>query len=331
MTRRFVLVATVAAIAACGGDQVRHIADAPHGDAPPGAAPYPGIYVTNQDGAIAIFDLDGSGDVAPIRTISGAATGLQLPIGLGVDHQGNVYTADRIGSTVSAFPPGSTGNISPLRTLTAPGMLAPETLAVDVDDDIFIATCPSCGQSSGGDIGVFHFAAGSSASDSNLEGSDTGLTNPYVALDSDRNLVVANAFGGLVETFAAGATGDAAPIRSFTPSGSQNTQAVVAGGGVILLSSPSDGIDIYDAMATGTASPAATIAPSAMLPISYPAGMYLDVASSPPVLYLADYGANAIYVIQTAGTLPQLSVASVRTITGASTTLDGPLDVILAR
>ena len=143
--------------------------------------------------------------------------------------------------------------------------------------------------------------------------------------------MIANSFGGTVETFATGAMGDAMPIRSFTPAGSQNTQAIVAGGGVILLSSPSDGIDIYDAMATGTASPVATIAPSTMLPISYPGGMYLDVAMSPPVIYLADFGANAIYVIQTAGTLPQLTVASVRTISGATTTLSQPLEVIVAR
>ena len=135
MIRWIVLGVTVAA---CHTDPVRHIIDSPVG-----AAPYPGIYVTNVNATITIFDLDASGDVAPIRTIAGSSTGLQLPIGLAVDHEGNVYTADRLASTVSAFPPGSTGNIAPLRTLTATGMLAPETVAVDTNDDVFVAHLPT--------------------------------------------------------------------------------------------------------------------------------------------------------------------------------------------
>jgi hypothetical protein len=125
--------------------------------------------------------------------------------------------------------------------------------------------------------------------------------------------------------------GDATPIRSFTPAGNQNTQGVVAAAGVIALASPADGVDLYDATTTGlNAVPAASIHMSAMLPLNYPAGMYLDGAVSPPVLYLVDYGASAVYVIETAGTGTQLSVASVRTISGADTGLSGPLGIIVA-
>ena len=55
--------------------------------------------------------------------------------------------------------------------------------------------------------------------------------------------------------------------------------------------------------------------------------MFLDTSVPQPVIYLVDYGAGAIYVIQTAGTAPNLTVRSVETIKGALTGLNSPLGI----
>lgn len=305
--------------AACGDDPIHHLGDAPLSQA------LPGIYVTTQTNTVTVFALDASGDAAPVRTIAGPSTMLSLPLGIGVDRQGLIYVANRTGSVVTAFQKDVTGDVAPMRVLTDPMMLSPAGLAVDTNDDLYVSTCPNCGTSNGGAIGLFHFPAGSPTSDFSIQGA--GLTNPGIVLDSDRNLVVANSFGGSVETFAPGSTAGATPFRTFTPAGNQNTQSEIAAGGVIILASPADGLDIYPADTTGAAAtPTATIG-QAMLPLQYPGGMYLDASVSPPVLYVNDYVGNAIFVVQTTGSGAALGVGSVRKIVGPTTTLSNPLGI----
>ena len=320
--RRLVVSIVSLVVAGCGDDSVHHL-----GDGPPSAA-MPGIYIT-QGNTITVFALDATGDAAPIRTIAGPSTMLSLPIGLGVDRQGLIYAANRTGSVVTAFAKDASGDVAPARLLTAAGMLSPEGLAVDTNDDVFVAACPHCGGSAGGDTAIYHFPAGSTANDFTIQGANTNLTNPGIALDSDRNLVVANSFGGVVETFAPGSTGNATPFRKFTPAGNQNIQGVIAAGGVIILGSPTDGLDLYAADTTGDAAlPVATIGP-AMLPVQYPAGTFLDASVSPPVLYQNDFAGNTIFIVQTTGSGASLSVGSVRTIQGPSTTLAAPLGIVV--
>lgn len=293
----------------------------------------PGIYVTNANNTVVSFALSATGNVAPVRTIAGAATGLSLPIGIGADKQGNLYIANRTGSKVTVYPATATGNVAPTRTLTATGMLSPEGLAIGAADEVYVSTCPNCGQSAGGTTGVFHFANGSSVSDFSLAGANTGMTVPgSIALDSSRNLYVANSFGGNIAVFAPGASGDSLPVRSFTLAAGGNLQSIGvganSGGNAIALGIPGRGIDLFALSAGGGAlTAAATLAPSPALPLSYPGGVYFDNSVTPPVVYVNDFGANAVYVIQTAGTAPNLTVGSVRIISGAATGLSSPLGI----
>jgi hypothetical protein len=231
------LLIALAAGCTTSDDTKHHYLDAATAvDATPAVAP--GIYVTNPGGAILVFASDATGDVAPIRTITGPSTKLSVPIGLAVDGQGQLYVANRTGSAVTVYAPTASGDAAPIRTITATGMGSPETLALGPAGDLFVATCPGCGTAAGGIAGVFHVPAGASTSDTSLTGPTTGMTFPSLAGDPGGELVVANSFGGVVGTFAAGATGDAAPLRSFQPAGSQNIQGAVAGGGLIALASP---------------------------------------------------------------------------------------------
>ncbi len=292
----------------------------------------PGIYVTNQNNSITVFALDATGNVAPQRTIAGASTGLSLPIGLGVDHQGNLYVANREGGTVGVFPMTANGNVAPTRSITSAGMGSPQGIALGPGDDLYVATCPNCGGGNGGDTGVFHFATNGTTSDYEIAGSNTGFTVPVgVNLDKDKNVYVANAFGGNVAVFAAGNSGNTMPIRSFTMNVSGNAQSqslgANSGANALAIGMPGRGVQLYDTTASGAADPVATLASSTAFPLSYPAGVFFDNSVTPPVVYVNDYGASAIYVIQTAGTAPNLTIASVRTIQGAATGLSAPLGI----
>ena len=64
-----------------------------------------------------------------------------------------------------------------------------------------------------------------------------------------------------------------------------------------------------------------------MFALQYPGGVFVDRAVSPELIYVVDYEGNAIYVLTTSGTEPDLSIASVRTITGSNTTLSSPLQI----
>src|SRR5580704_15802837 len=87
----------------------------------------PGIYVTSSSpDSVLVFAPGASGNVAPVRTISGVSTGLSTPIGIGVDSQGSVYVANREGGSVTVYPALANGDVAPVRTLTASGMSAPE-------------------------------------------------------------------------------------------------------------------------------------------------------------------------------------------------------------
>ncbi|MFO0837037.1 MAG: hypothetical protein U1D55_00800 [Phycisphaerae bacterium] len=312
------------------------------GGCPPNTAPadltpvqsdLSGIYVTTGN-SVAVFALDASGNAAPKRVISGVSTGMSLPIGVASDTQNNLYVANRTGSTVTVYPLGADGDTTPTRTLTAAGMGSPEGLAVGPGDDLFVATCPTCGSGGGGESGIFHFSNNALTSDFKIGGTtntNTGFTGPAsIALDENRNLFVANVFGGNVQVFPPGASGDTLPIRSFSPGASLNVQAMAYGNNAVFLSVPGGVINQYVATVTGNVTPSSAIT-SSSISVQYPAGIAVDTSVTPPVIYLADYFGDAILVIQTAGIAPFLTVSNVTTISGSATGLDGPLGLLVVK
>ncbi len=291
-----------------------------------------GIYVTTQTNSVLVFPLNATGNVAPSRRIVGDSTGLSLPIGVGVDSKGSVYVANRTGSRVTVYPIGADGNVAPTRSLVDTAMRSPQALVVDRTDAVFVASCPGCGSAAGGATAMFHFPNNANAADYVLRGTNTQLSYPVgIAVDATRNVYIGNAFGGTVNVFAPGASGNSIPIRSFNPGASQNVQSLTVAGNTILLTSPGIGILSYISTATAGTPPAATIPSSATLPIVYPGGSFLDTSVPQPVLYLVDYSGGAVHIIQTNGTAPNLGVQSVATIRGALTGLSLPLSITVVK
>jgi hypothetical protein len=76
------------------------------------------------------FSAGSTGNVAPIRIISGSATTIVVIAGLCLDSSGNIYVLNN--TNILKFAPGSDGNVAPIATISVPpaGILFAGSIAV---------------------------------------------------------------------------------------------------------------------------------------------------------------------------------------------------------
>jgi hypothetical protein len=92
------------------------------------------IYVSNvpsdsPNADILVFSAGSTGNVAPIRTISGPATTMSSIGNLALDSAGNIYVLNDLG--LLKFASNATGNVAPIATITtAGGLVFSKSLAV---------------------------------------------------------------------------------------------------------------------------------------------------------------------------------------------------------
>jgi NHL repeat len=216
------------------------------------------IYVANQSGGpvvphqrldvgkITVYAAGGSGNISPIATISGAATGLSFPLGIALDSAGNIYvtnsntanTSDKIqsGSSITVYSPGSKGNASPIATIAGSntGLSDVGGIAIDSSGNLYTEGCANnvC-------FSINIFPPGSNGNVSPATTISDGLTFPVgVALDSSRNVYVLNTYGGSVpgggiNIFPAGSSGNASPTATIY----SNSTGLFGAAGIALDSS----------------------------------------------------------------------------------------------
>ncbi len=180
-----------------------YVANGPFGPGAPGTP------------SVAVFALplpQGTSDMAPVAVIAGSATGLDAPFGLAVDSSGNIYVAN-LNNTVTAYaPPANSSyaapdNAPPVLTIST-GLAGPEGLAIDgttlyVSNDNNSITGYSLPDGTPGVV---------------IAGSATTLDGPLgISIDSSGNIFVVNTHNQVLK-FAAGATGNAAPIATISGS-----------------------------------------------------------------------------------------------------------------
>jgi hypothetical protein len=56
-------------------------------------------------------------DPTPLRTISGTNTGLDAPVGIGVNSAGTIFVAHDNNNTTTSYAPGANGNVAPTTTI----------------------------------------------------------------------------------------------------------------------------------------------------------------------------------------------------------------------
>jgi Beta-propeller repeat len=91
------------------------------------------IYVSNLSlidatSSILVFSAGSTGNVAPIRVISGSATTMGAIGNLCLDSAGNIYILNVI--NYLKFAPNATGNVAPIATITSPGFSEAFSIAV---------------------------------------------------------------------------------------------------------------------------------------------------------------------------------------------------------
>lgn len=142
------------------------------------------MYVTNADlNTVTAYRTSDNGNVAPILTISGNTTGLNVPTGIAVDATGNVYVGSQGSNQIEVFAPLSDGDVSPLRAIsgTATELSDPGFIAVDSTGELYVSNIGN------GNITVYASgAAGNAAPIRVLGGPSTGLSNRNEGIAVDR-------------------------------------------------------------------------------------------------------------------------------------------------
>ncbi len=171
------------------------------------------LWVANQTSSlITEYAAGASGNAAPIATLGGPATDIARPQAIAFDAAGHLLVADGIvptgASALERFAPGATGNIRPL---DAPSTIGNPLGGVAVDPSGQIAvTFPT------DDRVLISDSVLNAVPRTILAGSATGLASPTgMAFDGDGHLWVANTGNGTVTEYAAGASGNAAPIATI--------------------------------------------------------------------------------------------------------------------
>jgi DNA-binding beta-propeller fold protein YncE len=316
------------------------------------------LFVTNKgDNSVTVYSRTANGDIAPIRRLAGADTGLAFPVGLAVDtvnnelvvvnHGGVIFDPDLriIHASITVYPLTANFNTPPIRTLSGPktGLIAPVGIAVDtvnnelvVTDAIFLK-----------DPDPFPFppsvmvysrtASGDTAPLRTLSGAATGLNEPTgVVVDTvNDELVVVNSQGGRVNgegsvtVYSRTASGGPPPIRTLAgpatglnvPSGVVvdivNDELVVANTANRSLTSVSS-VAIFSRTASGNTPPIRALTGPAT-GLDAPQGLVVDTANNE--LVVANYDNNRVRVYnRTASGNTQ----PIRTLAGGFTVLSEP-------
>jgi sugar lactone lactonase YvrE len=252
-------------------------------------------------GMLTVYRAGSSGNIAPIATIRGAATGLALPVGIALDRSsGNIYVANfytantssnrRYMPSITEYAADSTGDVPPIAVIGGDntGLHYPQGMVLDSKGNIYVAD-------NSGTVLVYPASSkGNASPTATIAGTDTGLNGSSdIARDSDGNLYLSNSYGGpadsgSVTVYSSGSSGDAAPIATITSNrtGLNGASGIALGSsGKIFVANASGGgsIGIYPPGSYATGPPIAAIAGDDT-ELYYPFGIALDSAGNISVM-----------------------------------------------
>ena len=176
---------------------------------------HPSSMAVDLNGAIYIADLGAArgqerliflapaqtGDIAPVRTVSGPHTGLSSPTGIATDASEEVFVADHDSGKILVFAADADGDVPPVATLE--GLKGPQRVFVDQDLNVLV----SCD----GDSSIAVFAPNGPRSwTRSATITSTAMQNP-IGITADGSGSIAAAVRGSVLYFAANANGLSTP------------------------------------------------------------------------------------------------------------------------
>jgi len=276
-----------------------------------------GLYVVNSAGAIWYENPDGSFAGLPGRASAIAATtsGGVFVLGYPSDPSGNAIYYYDLGGSAWRSVPGAGASVasdgSRFYALGASGAIY-ESPVTPVISMAFVAN-QNANSVTGYPIG----ASGDAPPSIDIAGSNTRLSGPLsVAVDASGRVLVAN-LDSTILVFAAGATGNVAPVAVIDLPARGTGLAVDSVGNIWVATASANAIYEFAANATGAATPLVTIAGSNTQLFS-PGGLYVDPSGR---IYVCDYndGTVEMFVSGASGNTPPAAV-----IAGSHTQLQRP-------
>lgn len=140
------------------------------------------LYVVNDGSSccgagntITVYAAGASGNAAPMATIVGNLTGLNVPSGITVDVAGHLYVSNKGGNSLTIYSAGATGNVAPTAMIVGSntGLSGPIGIALDAAGRMYVAN------STANSITVYAAGAiGNATPVATISGSNTGLSSP---------------------------------------------------------------------------------------------------------------------------------------------------------
>lgn len=273
-----------------------------------------------------VYPASGTGNVSPIQTISGSDTGLNLPAGLSVDANRNIYGGNSEANSVTVYPASATGDVSPIQSISGSntGLFQPDGVTVDTAENVYASAPPT--------ESLFVYAAGSNGNVApirTISGPKTQLANPVgVAVDASGTIYVVNeelnGFG--ITVYPSGSNGNVAPSRIIAGSRTELYEpdgiAADSKGNIFVTDASADSINVFSASAHGNVRPSRRIVGS-KTGLAVPHGIAVDASGK---IYVTGdfYPAGYVSAILVFGAKATGNVAPIQTIYGSSTGLSGP-------
>jgi len=292
------------------------------------------------------FAAGSNGNVAPIATIAGDATGLYNTDGgngIAVSAAGEIYSANAGANSVTVYAPGSSGNVSPVATLSRGDAGVGDVMGVAFDKAGNIYGLQRTAETTDS---ISEWAAGSTDSPPlrTLDFPPPVDNTPLgLAVDTAGNIYVGmpppsgGLAGGSLLEFAAGSEGNAQPARTISGSntgiGLPTAIAVDQAGNAYVSSwSDSGGVSVFSPSDDGNATPSQLIA-GADTEIFTPESIAVDSKGTIYVGNSAAAGPNTIPQVTiyapeaTDDTAPQAALPAVFGSTGLAVDTGGNLYV----
>jgi hypothetical protein len=289
------------------------------------------IFAVNGLGYVVVQGRTLTGNVAPIRVLTGGSTGLAGPVGIAVDTTHNELIVSNVGGSVTVYTRLALGDAAPLRSISgaATGLATPGGLALDLThNEIFVTNRGSSANS----VTVYsRTASGNVAPVRTIAGPDTGLNTPgSVTLDlANGEIYVTSPVLNAVQVFARTDSGDVAPKRMLVGAGTnlQGPWIAVpdpAHDELYVTNSNGNSVTVYPRTASGDTAPTRTIAGAATL-MDTPRGLSLNAATEE--LVVANFGTIANGSVTTFARTASGNATPLRSLSGDATFLHNLQDL----
>ncbi len=300
--------------------------------------PYSTVAVVDRgSNAIGFWNTTDNGDVAPIRTIAGAATGIDAPYGIGFnDLAGEVYVGNTGANQILMFDATGEGDIAPLAVIGGDqtGLDAPTQIAYNSNSGQLITI------NENSDLGpsqILFFpellpdgSDGNIPADSAIYGEHAGLQGgDGVTIDYlHQELFVVDGTSASIRVFRLGDADNSYPVRIITGADTlisyADRLAIDYDHDEIFVTDQINGLLEFGRGDSGNVAPRRHIPYDGVTGLQKITGVAYD--HSAEEIYVADSTAGAISVF---GRLYDGSIAPLRRIAGVATGLDEPVDLVL--